>query len=394
MSKIDKIHPGMYELNVLITDLYNHVYARTGEYDTKFFDIGDLNLERFKFSDYNLDTIFSNESKVTYGGESHVGIRSDFVDPSTELKQLYFKRQSSTHPVHMRLIEYSNKEEINDMTSPINVNIILRTLLSELVVNGKTSGLLLPIINVDIKGSDLADYEVTKDKIQNKAYYNLQLTEKFFGLLTLEKFMTSAPLDLRIFKTILYQIIDVLYEINNVYSNFRYNQLLPKKIDCYLKKLPDGELLPEIKLSNFYLAEIPGTVDNKYVKNLELPPIYHPYFDLYTFFNYIYHAHTNDITKHPELVQFFDKYLPFVLRSTSTNYLNQEIWDNLSDEQKNDLRIKNIKNDQLFTSKDSLSGVEFVETAPIMDELSGGKEQPKGKSSNTKSSNTKSSNTK
>ena len=58
-------HPKLYEIDELILDIYNAVYLKSDQYQVRIIDVSDLVLERFKSTDYNLDTIFE-KTKILY----------------------------------------------------------------------------------------------------------------------------------------------------------------------------------------------------------------------------------------------------------------------------------------------------------------------------------------
>jgi hypothetical protein len=368
-DQTEEIHPRIYQLDELLSDAYNAIYVRSNKYTTKYTDIGNLKMIRFKLSDYNLDEIFS-KTKIAFGGKYPTGMKIN----GKEIEQIWIKRKGEIHMSTIRIVPYLSSDTINDMTDPINVNLIIRTLLSELVVGEKTNNILLPIINVDVKGSDLLAYEKIKSLIDKDKYYSIQVTEKYYSLITLDKFLKEYPLDLYVIKSIIYQAVNVLYQISVSYPNFRCNHFFPKTINCYLKSR-DGIIYPELKLGDFYLAEIGELVHNKYLKSEEIniPMIESSYGDLYQLLNYLWKNHNIDIKKYPEIVAFFDIVLPQKIRSDDS-YLTSDLWNRLTDDEKFELRIKNIKNNN-FLSKDILKDSTFIEQidSNVEDDTIGGK---------------------
>lgn len=370
----NKYDASIDQLDELINDLYIPIYApihsKVDEFKIKFIDVADLKLSRFKLSDYNLDTIF-DKTPIQYVGLFPTGMM-DINDK--EIEQIWFKRKGETHTSTIRIVPYKNKDAVNDMKDPVNVNQIIRTLMSELVVNERTKNCLLPIINVDVNGSDLIVYEKIKSLIKSDGYYSIQITEKFYRLTTLEQFMKEYPIDSKILKTIIYQAVDVLYQISISYPDFRYNQMIPSMIDCYLKT-DNNIIYPELKLSDYYLSEIKDIVPNNIlVSSVHIPKIDSIYSDLYQLLNHLWNYNYSDIKKYPDIVTIFDKFLPSKIRSKDL-YLTNDLWNQLSDEEKFDLKIKNIRNSSLFTSKDSLLGTKFVEQGDFNSELSGGESE-------------------
>ncbi|AGD92409.1 hypothetical protein LBA_00491 [Megavirus lba] len=362
MSDQNSYNDEIYQLDGLIANVYDAFYTKINNYKIKFIDVENSKLDRFKMSDYNLDIVFN---KIIYRGTYPTGI----VIKGNNIEEIHFKRLGETHASTIRIVPYIDVEKIDDKMDPINVNQIMKTVLSELVAAEKTNGVLLPIINIDVSGSDLLVYDQVAQYINPKLYYSLQITEKYYKLITLDDFFKNYALESKILKSIIYQAIDVLYQINISYPEFRYNQLVPDKIDCYLKKYNDITV-PQIKLSYFYLSNIKDLVNNEQVDKLKIPYIDSPYSDLYQLLNYMWNNIHIEIQKYPEIIKIFDTLLPEKIRSNES-YLTQEIWDLLDDSEKFNLTIKNIKNSGMFTSRDSLLNTELM---PIYDELSGGQE--------------------
>ncbi|AZL89364.1 hypothetical protein QKC54_gp0464 [Megavirus baoshan] len=362
MSDQNNYSDEIYQLDGLIAYVYDAFYTKNNNYKIKFIDVENSKLDRFKMSDYNLDIIFN---KIIYRGTYSTGI----VIKGNNIEEIHFKRLGETHASTIRIVPYTDVKKIDDKMDPVNVNQIMKTVLSELVAAEKTNGILLPIINIDVSGSDLLVYDKVAQYINPKLYYSLQITEKYYKLITLDDFFKNYAFESKILKSIIYQAIDVLYQINISYPEFRYNQLIPDKIDCYLKKYNDITV-PQIKLSYFYLSNIEELVNNEQVDKLKIPYIDSPYSDLYQLLNYMWNNIQIEIQKYPEIIKIFDTLLPKKIRSNES-YLTQEIWDLLDDGEKFNLTIKNIKNSGIFTSRDSLLNTDFM---PIYDELSGGQE--------------------
>ena len=145
-DQIEKSLEEISHLDEIILKLYNAVYSKGGKYTTKFFDVSSLKMLRFKLSDYNLDTIF-DKTKIQLVGEFPTGM----IDNNNKIiNEIRFKRRGETHGSTLRIVPYVNADNLDDMDNPINVNQIIRTLLSELVGNDRTNNILLPLVNVDV----------------------------------------------------------------------------------------------------------------------------------------------------------------------------------------------------------------------------------------------------
>ncbi|QGR53947.1 hypothetical protein [Moumouvirus maliensis] len=352
----------LYNPDELIADVYEAVYGKQN-YEIQFIDLKNSDLTRFKLSDYNLDIIFN---KIIYSGSYPTGI----VINGQSIDEIHFKRFGETYASTIRIVPYLDKNSIDNKSDPVNANQIMKTVLSELVVMDKTTNILLPIINVDVTGSDLITYDIINEYVEKNKYYSVEITEKYYKLTDLDNFFKNYPLEPKVLKSIIYQAIDVLYQIGLTYPMFRYNQFFPDKINCYLKKTGDI-IIPELKLSYFYLSNIKNLVENDYVSTLNIPDIENQYSDLYQLLNYMWNNIWVDISQYPEIVKIFDTILPEKIRSKES-YLTKEIWDRLNDDEKFNLTPRNIKNSGLFTSKDSLLNTTFM--SQNNDELSGGQE--------------------
>ena len=354
-------YPGRYELDVLLSDIYNAIYAKSGKYKTKFIDVANLKMIRFKISDYDLDIVFD---RIQHSGNLPTGIEN--------VEQIIFKRQGETHMSNIRIIPYEDKESVNNMTNPVNVNQVIKTLLSELVVNERSKNILLPVLNIDIEGNDVSGYPKVKPLVDPNKFYSVQITEKFYSLMTLDRFLKDYPLESDVIKSIIYQAVDVLHQINVLYPGFRHNQFYPEMIDCYLKQpQQDSDItFPELKVGNFFLAEIEEIVPNNYIKKLDIPVTdNNAYSDLYQLLNHLWNNNLSDIEKYQDIVSLFNQILPKKIRSDK-KYLTKELWNSLSDEEKSDLRLKNIRDNPIFSRKDALQNSVFIEQN--MDELSTG----------------------
>lgn len=329
-NKSIQTHPRMNMLDTLISMLYDMVYGNSDDYQTIFLDASDLNMNRFKMANYDLDTIFDTD--ITYIKTTPIGI--DNVDA------LYFKRVGTSKDTTIEIVEYADKYVVNNINNPINVNKVIRTLLSELVVNKKTRHILLPIINVDATGAELSKYKALKSLVDVNKIYSVSVIEHFYKTMTLGHLLSKIPLTEIVLEDIIFRIVDVLYVISLTYPKFKCNNLTPEFIDCYVIR-DKGIIFPYIKLNNFYLAEIEDIINNDH----EIPEMgsNYSYNDLYQFLNSLWHTHQAKISEYSDLVQIFDALLPKKIRNPNAQFLTIEMWNILSDNERNDLNIRNVR---------------------------------------------------
>jgi len=330
-NKTIQIHPRMYMLDTLINQLYDMVYGNSDEYQTIFLDASDLSMNRFKMPSYNLDTIFDGE--IQYIKTMPTGIDN--------VNALYFKRIGTSKDTTIEIVEYADKYVVNNINNSINVNKVIRTLLSELVVNKKTKHVILPIINVDATGVELAKYNFLTSLVDTNKIYSISITEHFYKKMRLDHLLSKIPLDTNVIEDVIFWIVNVLYNINLTYPKFKCNNLFPEMIDCYMVR-DKGTIFPYIKLSNFYLAEIDDIINNDYDGIPEMGSNY-PYNDLYQFLNSFWDTYKEKINEFPNIVKLFDSFLPKKIRDSGMKFLTIEMWNSLSDNEKNDLNIRNIR---------------------------------------------------
>jgi hypothetical protein len=349
----------------------------TGEYEVEpIIGIDVESMSRFVLTDYNLDPIFES-SEVAYVGAYSTGLfettTSSLVmesfaqtmaavgtllgDENTDkyskpLLEYRFKRKGKTYGSNIRIVKYQNNAAVTDEKNPLNINIIDRTLLSELVVTKKTSNLLLPIINIVASGSDLVAYDIFDTvQLDQKANYLVQLTEKFHSLSTLKVYLENYPLTKKVICHIIYQLADVLAQINMVYDNFRQNNLVPEMIDIYFEAI-DEEIFPKIKLSNFYLAtnlkapDQVNSVSDDIFASEDLDPTYS---DMYQILNWLWNHHEPDIKSHNDIVSLFNDILPKKIRSDST-YLTADLWSKLDLATRRSLNADFIRKHKILAS--------------------------------------------
>ena len=287
--------------------------------------------------------------------------------------QIYLKKYSNQFPITIKISFYNINDNINDLfNSSINNDSLFSYILSELVLYKKTKHLILPLINIDIKISDIEKiisddtyYSKIKNLIKNNNIHDvccLQLREHFFKSISLHDYLEKNHCA---YKGILFQVIHTLIVLQNEFIGFKHNNLILKNIFLYMKKSEntyteyegfkdDKFYLPnygfDIKITNFEKSVIP-----KYYKidNTEL----NQYYDLYTFLNDLELFKTiNDCDK--ETSKFFDKYLPLEIRD---NYNNTELFKPINllyDKYFDNLKIKptNSNSSSLISNHQYLTG--------------------------------------
>jgi hypothetical protein len=170
-----------------------------------------------------------------------------FLDYNKSNNHFTFKRYSDTFSLLLK-INFYKKNTINLMISPPNNDSYFSYLLSQLVLNKKTKHILLPLINIDIKVSDIIKYLPKSIDFNINDYHDvccLQLREFFFRSISLKEYLKTNKCD---YKILLFQIFHTLYTLQTEFKNFAHNKLTLDNIYIYQKK--DSDTFTTYKINN------------------------------------------------------------------------------------------------------------------------------------------------
>jgi hypothetical protein len=339
-------------LDKMITLLYDYVYLKNvNNYQIKYIDATQMSLIKIKQpTTYDYSNVFNASFKFM----------SLFPTGLNDMKQVLFKRYSNdSYSSTLRIIPYINPDTRDNLNDPINVNKIIKTLLSELVISDKTTNILLPIMNFDMSKQELKDVSLDNDiaygspndiglnELSKYAttydYFSIEITEHYFKFDNLKNYLDKNVLNVNTWFSILYQTADVLYQINILYPGFRHNQFNPEYIEMYYKNDTSLDLImPEIKISNFFLSQIENLVLNTIISKYNIIYIPTNYSDYFHLLAYLWEHYQEQITVHEELVEFWNEFFPVELRDPSLR-LNINKWKAISIEDHGKLDLKNIR---------------------------------------------------
>lgn len=341
------MHPKLWNVDEILSDNYRFLYLGQKDYKTQFIDTDNLKLERFKFSKYNYPLLFKNISHI-----------SKFEFPITKKNKIevnQFKRKGEIYNCILEIVKYPNENAVNDITNPINVNQIFKTLLSEFIIKDRTRNIIIPILNTDISGSELKKY-VPELEIDEKSTYSVQVIEKYGKIMRLSDFMkNNKELDISVIKYILYQVIDCITKINETYPGFHYNNMDFDSLDCYIIKY-ENMYVPEIKLSYFYFSEIEKIIKNSAISEVDMKYYNVPYCDIFYFFKDFYRLYFDRIQTNEEAIKFFERFFPNKIRDAE--FFNEETWNLLTESEKSYLNIRSIRNDEFLGIKALINKLE------------------------------------
>ena len=245
-----------YSLEEKINIIYNFLY---NENNKNCFSVGSITLGHISMNDIKIS--FPDDNEMEYYDKN----KSDILNGKLKLIyfdedtfQLIFKKYSDQLSVNIKVNFYH--DEIASFVSPVNNDSLFSYILSTLVLNNKTKHILLPIINLDIKFSDIEKYiidDICHSQIKtaiknNKISENccLQVREHLFKSMNLKDYLSENTCT---YKILLFQLIHTLAVIEKDFRGFKHNNLLIKNILIYLKKKSDTYTEYEFNDTKYYL---------------------------------------------------------------------------------------------------------------------------------------------
>lgn len=253
------------DVNFLISTLYSFLHSKSGSKKM----LPDVNYKNITLDDFKL--MLKSEQQIEL-------LNSIFVD---DIKYLYdqknkhiLKRCDGVLSTDITLVPYADDRMCMD--SHENADSLIAWILSDLVIKGVTNGILLNILTVDIRLSQLKPFIKKFNKMKsllNKAddtQIKCTISEHFYKKQLLSMF-SPTPEQMEI---IIFQIMVILVKIQSIYPNFRHNTLTPNSVAIYLKKPQEitvtlnehthtyNDIGIEVKLMNFSQSIISGITDN------------------------------------------------------------------------------------------------------------------------------------
>ncbi len=330
----------MAEIETKINMLYDFIYSKSYKDNIEDFNI-------------DLENISIDDIKIKYEGDNYEDILAELFSGKFKMinfdentNNLILKRYSDNLSVSLFLSPYdinSNLDELNNMN---NNECLFSYILSGLVLSKQTKHIALPIINLDVKFSQMNDiikpyedvYKRIIDMINKEQILDIlsvRVKENFFKSILLSEFIQSSECN---YKKLLFQLIHTLAVLQKAHPGFRHNMLNPSNIYVYLKKGENDKYefnnntyyisnnTFEIKVTNFIASNIPGM----YGSNLESPnqklldiPFFddnNAYFDLHYFLNNFMKLVDN---LDEETMEFMDKVIPEKYRTNKNMYLRE-----------------------------------------------------------------------
>jgi hypothetical protein len=313
----------MDNIETKINMLYDFIYSKSSQ-DHK-------NIKDFKIDEENISI---DDIKIKFEGDDYDDILSELfsgkfkmIDFDETTNNLILKRYTDGLSIALYITPY-NEHSSNKINEMNNNDCLFSYILSSLVLSKKTKHIALPILNTDIKFSQMNDiikpykeiYKkymemIEKDKISD--ILSVRVKENFFKSIQLSELLSSPNINI---KKLLFQVIHTLAVLQKAYPGFRHNMLNPSNIYVYLKKdnndiyefnkktyyIPDNNF--EIKITNFFAANIPNMYGSDYGSlNIPFFDDKNDYFDLHYFLNHLLNIVDN---MNEETIEFINKVIP------------------------------------------------------------------------------------
>ena len=279
-------------LDEKINLIYNFIYNKI---DNSCFKISKINVKNIKINDVKIGLEYRDINKETFKGLKKGNFQ--LINHDTKTMITFLKRFSDNFTIDIIIQPFLSGVKQESLLE--NRDALFSYLLSELVLNKKTTGIRLPIINFDVKFDHIEEllrtfnlYNYYNDLKNNDIIgevFSLRIKENFQNGITLDKLLDEKQVN---YKHLFFQLIHILATIQKEYPTFVHNSLTIRNIFVYIStekgnkkfkfdnnfyELLDTDL--EIKLFNFHSAE---------TKEFPKSKKFNSYFDLYTFFKSLY----------------------------------------------------------------------------------------------------------
>ena len=269
----------------------------------------------FKIEPININSISIDDIKIEKNNNIFKEVYNDFKNGNFQLVKFnedknttIFKRFSEGFPVTFHITPYLKESNITNPLSKNNKDCLFSYVLSKLVLDEKTKNILLPIINFDIKFSDLdfilKSYPIIKtykdqideDKVTDT--FSVRVKAQIFNFNTLDKYLENSKFNVN-YKSIIFQVLHTLAIIQMEYPDFIHGSLDTKHL---VAEILDEKENRKYNLSNnFYEIKNQKTIVKfSFFENSESEKILKnsssnkdKYYDVNTFFNSLNHEIKN-----------------------------------------------------------------------------------------------------
>ena len=302
-----------FNLEEKINLIYNFIF---NQIDDSCFKISNLNLKNISIDDIKIKNEYKEISSEIF----------DYImEGKLQLKKksknfIMIKRFSDLYSFDIIIEPYKNYDK--DMLLD-NRDCLFSYILSKIVLDKKSSGILLPIINFDIemkmiqnmlKSLDLYNFfneMLINDKISS--IFSFRLKENFDRSLILSEYLSEKEIN---FKYLLFQIIHVIAVIQQIHPTFCHNNLTLENIMIFEIIEEDKKFMFDRNL--FTLKNLNGIIKIYNFSQSETSDFKNPkkkgcnkYSDLFTFLKSLHQfMKLSNLSFDNETRDFIDKIFP------------------------------------------------------------------------------------
>jgi hypothetical protein len=343
--------------------LYNFCYNTnfTNCFDIENIKVGKINIDDIKITDETECNAILSELETG---------KFSFIDVNNSDLVIYMKWLSDSYPVTIKISPYYNDDK--NLNNFANNDSLFSYLLSQIVLQKKSTHILLPIVNFDVDFDKVQHilkttsiYNTINDKIQFNEISNklsIRIREHFFKSVILKEYLSKNRCA---YKPLIFQLIHTLAIIQKEFPGFRHNNLTINNIIIYIKKepvtlnysfenkkweIPNIDF--EIKICNFEKSILPKYYGILNQRDTDVPYIdeSNEYFDVHTFLNSLLettHLNSENNLSNCDLEtkKFLDKIIPSQLRGMKNNkfYLSKNVIIEKPSAMLNDTYFSNYK---------------------------------------------------
>ena len=280
-------------LDEKINLIYNFL---NNQIDDSCIKIDNIDLKNIKIDDIKIGLEHSEINKNLFKYISEGNIQLIEKDDMT----LILKRLSDNFNFDIYITPYSKKQKASNILD--NRDALFSYILSKLVLDKKTSGILLPILNFDIQIKHLEKilkplnfYSFYNDIINTDEIhdlFSLKLRENFLKGKNLKRYLNEGNIN---YKYLLFQVIHTLAVIQREHPTFVHNNLILKNIMVFdlfsedKKYFFDDDMYQldnldfEIKIFNFENSETKEFKNSQSKNNDKFSDLYDLLNDLYQY---------------------------------------------------------------------------------------------------------------
>lgn len=215
------------DLDEKINLIYNFSYELSDKscYQVTSIDIKNINIDDIKVThtnEYNSE-LFNEINKGSF----------QLINFNETTNMTILKRLCNNFSTNIYITPYNKKSSISKMNNSNNKDSLFSYVFSKLVLDGKTSHILLPIINIDMPYYDIKGilknypmFDIYNNLLDDNKIidvFSLRIKENFFSSRTLKDyFSVNKDID---YKIIFFQLIHTLSVIQKEYPDFTHNDM-------------------------------------------------------------------------------------------------------------------------------------------------------------------------